>query len=331
MFPAVNFEDVDFDQLLLNDTWPIPHASLRNFYGETDLDYWITGLGDYLTMRKLLSASGCDFCPGNTVVDMGGSSGRVMRHIALQATLPLKLHVVDAPDLTAFLHDAQTQRPSSNVGEIQFTTFSENALLLDSCTVDILTAFSVFTHFYHSEQLWLREVHRVLKPGGVFYCTLQTEKTWISIKDGGLPFVELLADFFPETQSSSCIIQGMGDTSVRHGGAWHRKGSHFMITSHKENGLKPVIFEEISRGLLDKDMYGQGRWALIENALPDMNLPFRENGVIPEVTDLRCAEVLYVCTFHHLDYIRRVWGKLFEVTRTGCYHGFQEIVIFKKK
>jgi len=44
---------------------------------------------------------------------------------------------------------------------------------LTSASVDLVIASSVFTHVpLHQQRSWLEEVHRVLRPGGVFLCTV---------------------------------------------------------------------------------------------------------------------------------------------------------------
>ncbi|MEM7516868.1 MAG: hypothetical protein AAF368_08090, partial [Planctomycetota bacterium] len=39
-------------------------------------------------------------------------------------------------------------------------------------------AFSVFTHIEAFETAWLMELRRVLRPGGLAWVTVHTEKTW---------------------------------------------------------------------------------------------------------------------------------------------------------
>jgi ubiquinone/menaquinone biosynthesis C-methylase UbiE len=58
-----------------------------------------------------------------------------------------------------------------------FQNHSIPTLPLDSNSVDIVTAFSVFTHIEAFDTAWLMELNRILRPGGIAWVTVHTEHT----------------------------------------------------------------------------------------------------------------------------------------------------------
>jgi len=58
---------------------------------------------------------------------------------------------------------------------------------LEAASVDLIIASSVFTHIPLAQQrLWLEELYRVMRPGGIFLCTVlgcSYEKTMLSAED----------------------------------------------------------------------------------------------------------------------------------------------------
>ena len=64
------------------------------------------------------------------------------------------------------------------------TTFQNTSipsLPLESNSVDMVTAYSVFTHIEALETAWLMELRRILRPGGIAWITLHTEHTLIKM------------------------------------------------------------------------------------------------------------------------------------------------------
>lgn len=97
--------------------------------------------------------------PGQAVVDLGCGSGRLA--VALSRTVAVSYLGLDV--VPALLDYARTKTPKS----YKFVLNRALTLPIEARSVDMLCAFSVFTHLLHAESyLYLEEAHRCLRPGG---------------------------------------------------------------------------------------------------------------------------------------------------------------------
>lgn len=162
-------------QLRQLDDIPIPDPSDReNYFAGRDLEYWLSGL---YAAREMVEA-----CPrletesGFRVLDFGGATGRVSRHITLLN-----------PAADAWLCDININwidwmhhyfdRPIK-----AFQNRSTPHLPLESNSFDFICAFSVFTHLDVEEFPWLLELRRILKPNGILYATVLDDPVWNSLR-----------------------------------------------------------------------------------------------------------------------------------------------------
>lgn len=164
------------------DTFPIPSLSDReHYYPNQDLDYWLSGLRDYLRVRQELKRLGKDLSAGSKVFELGAASARVTRHFAAQA-----------PELNATCCDVNYNHVEWVSTHLPTVTAFQNTsfpiLPIEDRSFDLVTAFSVFTHVDELEGAWLMELNRILKPGGYAYITVQTERVWDMLKDGEKPY-----------------------------------------------------------------------------------------------------------------------------------------------
>ena len=124
------------------------------------------------------------------VIEFGSGCGRVLRHLKPKW-----------PDTR--LYGTDIDRPMiewcvRNLGGV--AQFSVNGyappLGFDDRSADVIYLISVFTHLDESVQLeWLREFHRVLKPGGLLLLTIVqisderlAEGPWDYVNDAGLAY-----------------------------------------------------------------------------------------------------------------------------------------------
>jgi SAM-dependent methyltransferase len=147
--------------LLDSDETPIPAIEDReNYYGERHIEYWLSGYADWVKVKQYL-----DRVAGpKSYRDMGGSTGRVIRHAARD------------PNVSCWLSDI-------NVNWIDWVdrwfTYPVQAyqsrifpiIPAEDNTFSVISAFSVFTHLDCDEIQWLLELRRVLRPGGYLYVT----------------------------------------------------------------------------------------------------------------------------------------------------------------
>jgi len=160
----------DIMEMAAQDTFPIPSSKDREGYAAgNDPYYWLSGLKDYLLMMDVVNRNQVDV---KSYFDFGCATGRVTRHMVAQSDV----ETVWCSDINArhirWLLEFMPQhvRPIAN--------HCIPSLPLPDDSVDLISAFSVFTHIDTFETCWLAELRRVLRPGGLAYLTVHNEATW---------------------------------------------------------------------------------------------------------------------------------------------------------
>lgn len=176
------FDDIlqeqDIPAYLAKDNHPLPTPEDREAYhGGRDFDWWLSGLRDMRSVLHHIRKDGGALSSNAKVLEFGCASGRVLRHFACQQEdyeiwgCDLKLRHVEwvrqfLPPRVRIFHN--TLMPT---------------LPIEDNYLDVVCAFSVFTHIDDMELTWLAELRRVLKPGGYAYISVHTEDTWHAMKD----------------------------------------------------------------------------------------------------------------------------------------------------
>ena len=164
---------IDAREMATRDTAPLPSCVDREgYYGENHFNYWASGLCDMVLMQEWLKKKGRSL---NSYLDIGCASGRVTRHFAAQD-----------PDVSVFGCDINRQHvdwcnaflPKKVV---TFQNTSVPQLPLPDESIDLVSAFSVFTHIETFDTAWLMELRRILKPGGTAWLTIHGDRTWSEI------------------------------------------------------------------------------------------------------------------------------------------------------
>jgi ubiquinone/menaquinone biosynthesis C-methylase UbiE len=107
--------------------------------------------------RALLEHAGLR--DGMTLVDLGCGSGRLAHALGQYA----RLEYIGIDIIAELLKYARTKCPRN----YRFILHRELSIPLPTHSVDMVCAFSLFTHLLHEETyIYLEEVMRVLKPGG---------------------------------------------------------------------------------------------------------------------------------------------------------------------
>lgn len=163
---------IEIERHLRVDPHPIPPTHLREHYhGDRHHDYWVSGIRDYArVMRYWREHTGREAF--STYFDMGGSSGRVARHFAC-------MH----PEATIYLSDLGVASIEWAIAHLPRNVLAFQSTVLPFLpiregSVDLITAFSVFTHIDHHEYGWLAELARIVSDDGLLYITAMTEETW---------------------------------------------------------------------------------------------------------------------------------------------------------
>ncbi len=152
------------------DTWPIPTAEDREGYSVGfDEAYWLSGLEDYLKIMEIAKQN--EIAP-KSVMDFGCATGRVVRHFAAHSDIP-EIWGTDINQRHVrwlYEHLPMSVKPVFN--------HCIPTLPIPDSSVDIITAFSVFTHIDTFETHWLAELSRIMSDGGMCYLTVHNEATW---------------------------------------------------------------------------------------------------------------------------------------------------------
>lgn len=282
---------MDLEHLMIRlrqrDKLPIPKSRYRQWYFSDDQHslYWHSGFLEYVNIRSTLLAHGLDVArePGLVYVDIGGSSGRLSRQWAVQhpsaTVLTTELNRGDVGFLCRH-----------NIGRALVNSYLPPIAGLPDGSVSVLTSMSVFTHLTHKAMMaWLREVKRVLKPGGFAWLTIHGDDTWRRIKDGD------------ETD-----------------GIWNAI-KHFRELVPDEHGHERKMLPNLRSWLFSsRDKIPPGVVAL---AIPHSNAGFETGlrggqispGVGPYASKSRGDEARFIQTFVSYDFVRKYWSKELDI------------------
>jgi ubiquinone/menaquinone biosynthesis C-methylase UbiE len=162
-------------EMVQRDQFPIPSAEDREGYSPGyDLDYWLSGLEDFLKVKKLVDRF---LISPRTTFDFGCASGRFIRHYVAQT----EISEIWGSDINArhirwlFEYLPDRVKPVFN--------HCIPTLPMRDNSVDVITAFSVFTHIDTFETCWLAELARILRDGGMAYITVHDDATWELLRD----------------------------------------------------------------------------------------------------------------------------------------------------
>jgi SAM-dependent methyltransferase len=156
------------------DTAPLPSTEDREgYYGPNHFNYWASGLVDYYIINSWLKEHGF---PLRDYMDFGCASGRVIRHFDAQSS-ETKVYGCD-------INRKHVDWCNANLPK-DLTVFQNTSLPhlpLPENSLDLITAFSVFTHIESFDTSWLMELKRVLRPGGIAWLTIHGDRTWAEIQ-----------------------------------------------------------------------------------------------------------------------------------------------------
>jgi len=163
------WDTLNFAKALKKDTYPLPMTKDREgYYGEDHFSYWASGLQD---TQMLLEATATYNHKVESYLDFGCASGRVIRHFAIQHP---EIRTCGCDINRLHVEWCNTYLPSNC---IVFQNHSIPTIPLPDASLDLISAFSVFTHTDAMETTWLMEIVRLLRPGGLAWLTVHTDGT----------------------------------------------------------------------------------------------------------------------------------------------------------
>lgn len=158
------------------DTFPLPRTEDREgYYGPHHFSYWASGYRDSRLLRECCERLGVTL---RDYLDFGCASGRVIRHFAT--------HVGGVNVYGCDINRRHVEWVSAHLPE-SITVFQNHSIPsvpLPDNSLDLVSAYSVFTHLEAFETTWLMELRRILRPGGIAWITIHTERTWQEMKPG---------------------------------------------------------------------------------------------------------------------------------------------------
>jgi len=172
-FDALN---LGYEQALELDTVPLPATKDREgYFGPHHFGYWASGSQDAKILLDIAHELGIET---KSHLDLGCASGRVIRHIR-SINPNIDVFGCDINRLHAEWCNLYLPAPIR-----VFHSSSIPNLPLASNSLDVVSAYSVFTHIEAFETAWLMELSRVLRPGGLAYITVHTDHTLYNLRKG---------------------------------------------------------------------------------------------------------------------------------------------------
>ena len=144
---------------------PVPPGHLF-FYGETVEEWLASGQQDMDNLRNILTDAGFAFAPGTRILEFGCATGRLMRWLYELAD-SCDIWGVDITEESILWCQQHLSPPFRFV-----TTTTLPHLPFEDHSFDLIYTGSVFTHIADLADMWLLELRRLLKPGGMLYATV---------------------------------------------------------------------------------------------------------------------------------------------------------------
>lgn len=163
------------EEFVGNDPYPIPGSDDREGYlpGYHER-FWVMGLLDYLRVQSVLERH--NFRP-KSLYEMGSATGRALRHFSAQSNF----EQIWASDIN-YRH-VRWVNENLDPQIRMFHNCTLPHLPIGDREIDLVCAFSVFSHIDVFETAWLAEVRRIMKPGGIAYLTTHTERSWEYLRE----------------------------------------------------------------------------------------------------------------------------------------------------
>jgi ubiquinone/menaquinone biosynthesis C-methylase UbiE len=165
------------DMLVSDLSYQVPPPDVAARIGITyAIQYTLFGRSIYRGFEKALRkcfAKG--FADYSVILDWGCGSARLARHVVKALGARNKFTGVD-------IDSYAVEWSNQNVGNYFSTCDIDPPLAVKSHSVDLVYAYSVFTHMAEENfKKWLTEMARVIKPGGVLLFTVLSDRAMIAL------------------------------------------------------------------------------------------------------------------------------------------------------
>ena len=178
----VQWRFLDFRQSTSNDvSLPLPPAKLRFRVAENAqvINFFTVGRRSAEAFKEILLRSQFRLTAGKKVLDLGCGCGRTLMWL-----------MREFPEVQWTGSDIDAETIEWCRRRLAGGTFTVNGplppLSFADDSFDCVYGISLFTHLSEPyQQLWLRELHRVLRPGGLLILTLHSQHVWKASEHAG--------------------------------------------------------------------------------------------------------------------------------------------------
>ena len=148
------------------DAFAVPPSELWEGYGKSPEEYLGSGRNHAARMLEICGSAGFDIAKAGRVLDFGCSAGRMIRWFAphAQGREIWGVDIASKPIHWAVQHLSPPFYFATN------TTLPP--LPFEAGTFDLIYCGSVFSHIADLADIWLVELRRLLRPGGLLYATV---------------------------------------------------------------------------------------------------------------------------------------------------------------
>jgi SAM-dependent methyltransferase len=151
------------------DGFPIPPRELWAYYCTSDDSYLASGREDCEAMAKIIADSGSTLADAGAILDLGCAGGRMIRHIAAMAP-EASIWGADVWSSAILWWQDHLCPPCS----FAVTTISPH-LPFEDRSFGLVYCGSLFTHIDDLAESWFAELHRILRPGGRLYFSVNDQ------------------------------------------------------------------------------------------------------------------------------------------------------------
>ncbi|OAI43292.1 hypothetical protein AYO41_02105 [Verrucomicrobia bacterium SCGC AG-212-E04] len=188
---------IPLETALARDSAALPSTEAREgYYGTNHFNYWASGLRDYCEIANWAESSGLEI---RDYLDIGCATGRVLRAFAAQGG-------VNAMGCDINRRHVDWMAANLPAAVTVFQNTSLPSLPLPGESIDLVTAFSVFTHVEAFDTTWLMELRRILRPGGIAWLTIHGDRTWREVQPEWPLYAPLQAHQGYQKDSESSVI-----------------------------------------------------------------------------------------------------------------------------
>jgi SAM-dependent methyltransferase len=166
---------------------PVPPKPLQAYYCTSAESFVESGRRDVETMRRLLADSGAPIEQAERILDLGCAGGRMIRWMTDLAEHGAEVWGADIW-ASAILWCQDHLSPPCRFA----TTTMVPHLPFEDRSFDLVYCGSLFTHIDDLVDAWFLELHRVIKPGGRLYFSINDRHAAEIFSGGGDP------DAYPE-------------------------------------------------------------------------------------------------------------------------------------